>query len=262
MRRALLGVLAALAVGCGGGDEQEDRGAERRGDPAAPRSYVVGRGASSATVFVPRGGDRGRVAVVFLHGWGATRPETYGPWIRHLVGRGHVVIHPRYQDSILTPPPETLPNAVVGVRSALTGLRPRAVVAVGHSAGGALAADLAAVAAAARLPAPAAVLSLYPGRGLAGFDARLPPADLGAIPPGTRVDVLAGADDATVGTRYAREIARDATRADVTYTLIEDPAVSDHLGPQRADAASRRTFWRRLDALISERAAAGAARSR
>jgi pimeloyl-ACP methyl ester carboxylesterase len=173
------------------------------------------------------------------------------------------VIYPRYQDSFVDPPTQVLPAAVIGLRSALAatpGLR--GLVAVGHSAGGALAADLAAVAAAARLPAPAAVLSLYPGRGLAGFDARLPPADLGAIPPGTRVDVLAGADDATVGTRYAREIARDATRADVTYTLIEDPAVSDHLGPQRADAASRRTFWRRLDALISERAAAGAARSR
>jgi hypothetical protein len=36
------------------------------------------------------------------------------------------------------------------------------------------------------------------------------------------------------------------------YELIRDPAVSDHLGPQRADAASRRVFWRHLDALIAD----------
>ncbi len=256
-------VVVALA-GCGGGggggeDDRAGPGDERgrgtteraRGGDAA-RTYLVGRGASSATVFVPRGGDRDRVVVVFLHGWGATRPATYGPWIRHLVGRGHVVVHPRYQESFLSPPPEALPNAVVGVRSALSTLaRPRAVVAVGHSAGGALAADLAAVADTAGVPAPAAVLSLYPGRALADLGPRLPAADLGRIAPGTRVEVLAGADDATVGTRFAREIARDATRADATYTLVRDRAVSDHLGPQRAGAASRRTFWRRLDRLIA-----------
>jgi hypothetical protein len=33
--------------------------------------------------------------------------------------------------------------------------------------------------------------------------------------------------------------------------LVDDPAASDHLGPQRADAAARREVWARLDALIS-----------
>jgi hypothetical protein len=31
---------------------------------------------------------------------------------------------------------------------------------------------------------------------------------------------------------------------------VDDPAASDHLGPQRADAAARRDFWAPLDRLI------------
>ena len=32
--------------------------------------------------------------------------------------------------------------------------------------------------------------------------------------------------------------------------IVSDPAASDHLGPQRADATARREFWDRLDRLI------------
>jgi hypothetical protein len=32
--------------------------------------------------------------------------------------------------------------------------------------------------------------------------------------------------------------------------VVSDPRASDHLGPQRADAAAREQFWARLDALI------------
>lgn len=244
MRRAaaLAAAVGALAAGCGG------QAADRR--DAGERRFVVGEGRTSATVFVPPGGSRGRVGVVFLHGWGAIAPRVYGPWIRHLVARGHVVIHPRYQDSVADPPPEALPSAVIGVRSALSrtpGLR--ALVTVGHSAGGALAADLAAVAPAVGLPRPRAVLSLYAGRELAAAPgARIPAQDLAEIPRSTAVEAFAGDDDRVVGTRFARAIARDSGGR---FTLVTDDAVDDHLGPQRADAASRRTFWAPLDRLIA-----------
>ena len=236
-------MAAAVALGgCGGsGDGRPD---ER------PRRLVVGEGRTSATVFVPAGGSRGRVGVLFLHGWGATEPRSYGPWIEHLVDRGHVVVHPRYQDSVADPPPEALPSAVIGIRSTLTrvpGLR--SLVAVGHSAGGALAADLAAVAPQVGLPRPRAVLSLYAGRALARAPgARIPAQALERIPPTTRVEAYAGDDDRVVGTRFARAIAR---RTGGRYTLVTDAAVDDHLAPQRADAASRRVFWTALDRLIA-----------
>jgi hypothetical protein len=34
--------------------------------------------------------------------------------------------------------------------------------------------------------------------------------------------------------------------------VVSNPAASDHLGPQRADATARREFWARLDRLIRE----------
>jgi acetyl esterase/lipase len=247
-RAASLAALAlALALtACGGG------GGDAAPPDDGPRRTVVGEGRTSATVFLPRGGSRGRVGVLFLHGWGATEPRTYGPWIRHLVGRGHVVIYPRYQDSVADPPPEALPSAVIGVRSALTrapGLRE--LVVVGHSAGGALGPDLAALAPDVGLPRPRAVLSLYAGRSLRGTPgARIPEGPLERIPASTRVEVLAGDDDRVVGTRFARRIAR---RTGGRFTLITGEAVDDHLAPQRADAASRRTFWTRLDRLIAAR---------
>ena len=49
--------------------------------------------------------------------------------------------------------------------------------------------------------------------------------------------------------------ARPAGSAEASLVVVSDPAVSDHLGPQRADAAARREFWARLDRLIDAAAA-------
>jgi len=217
-----------------------------------------GRGAQATFVIRPDT-DGPHPTVLFLHGWGATLPPNYRPWLDHLARRGNAVLYPRYQESFLSPPDQVLGNVIAGVRLALRGAGPRlrtdGLVVVGHSAGGALSADYAAVARSARLPVPEAILALYPGRTLRGAGAGIPEVAPGRIPSTTRVVALAGADDSTVGTRPARRIVAAATsvpRARRTYELIRAPAVADHLGPQRADAASRRTFWRRLDALIEQ----------
>jgi acetyl esterase/lipase len=244
VRRAAAALLAALAVAGCGADGDDEPGAAR------PRAVRDRQGRGVGDGLRPAGRVAGRVGVLFLHGWGATLPSAYQPWIDHLVARGHVVIYPRYQDSALDPPPDALPNAVLGIRSALTrtpGLR--SLVAVGHSAGGALAADLTAIAPTVGLERPRAVLSLYAGRALARFpDARIPEQDLDEIPPTTRVEVYAGDDDRVVGAGFARRIAR---RTGGRFVLVTDSAVDDHLAPQRADAASRRTFWAALDRLIA-----------
>jgi acetyl esterase/lipase len=251
MAAALL-TTALLTTSCGGAKEEG-----RRAEAKAPGLITERFGRGAQTTFVIRPKRAGpHPAVIFLHGWGATLPANYRPWLDHLARQGNAVIYPRYQDSFLTPPDQVLGNLIAGVRLALarTPIRPETLVVAGHSAGGALSADYAAIATSARLPAPRAILSLYPGRTLRGIDTGIPEVAPGRIPRATRIVALAGADDATVGTAPAKRIVASATgvpRARRTYELIRDPAVSDHLGPQRATTASRRTFWRRLDALIA-----------
>ena len=236
---ALVGAQVALA-GCGGGDE-----------PGRLVTETVGTGPQTATIVRPAGDER-RPVVLFLHGWGATRPRFYRPWIDHLAREGNAVIYPRYQDSVVDPPAEVLGNALAGVRQAFARIeaKPRTLVVAGHSAGGALAADYAAIARTAKLPVPVAVFSAYPGRTLPGVRVGIPEVDPGRIPAGTDVVAIAGTDDTVVGSRVARRIARRAGATDKRLVVVENTAASDHLAPQGADAAARREFWGRLDALI------------
>ena len=239
MRRRLAAQLAALlvAAGCGGED-----------GPPRLVTETVGSGPQTATIVRPD--VDGRVPVVlFLHGWGATRPRFYRPWLDHLAREGNAVIYPRYQDSVLEPPAQVLGNALAGVRLALRRIHeePGSLVVAGHSAGGALAADYAAIARSAKLPGAVAVFSAYPGRTLRGVRVGIPEIDPARIPRATEVVALAGSDDRVVGSRVARRIAR---RTGGRLVIVDEPAASDHLGPQRADAAARREFWARLDALI------------
>ena len=144
----------------------------------------------------------GRVPVVlFLHGWGATRPRFYQPWIDHLAREGNAVIYPRYQDSFVDQPSQVLGNALAGVRLALKRIdeEPGSLVVAGHSAGGALAADYAAIARSAKLPQPVAVFSAYPGRTLRRVNVGIPEIDPARIPRDTAVVALAGGNDRVVG---------------------------------------------------------------
>jgi acetyl esterase/lipase len=109
--------------------------------------------------------------VVFHHGWLAWNPGVYGAWIDHLVRSGRVVIFPRYQHDWATRPADFLPNTVAAVRDAFDVLetapghvrpdRDRFAL-IGHSAGGNLAALLAATCDAS-LPRPRALVVLMPG---------------------------------------------------------------------------------------------------
>ena len=57
--------------------------------------------------------------VIFLHGYSAMFPDSYRGWIDHLAKRGNIVIYPRYQEKLLTPPAEYFQNAIASVRAAL-----------------------------------------------------------------------------------------------------------------------------------------------
>jgi acetyl esterase/lipase len=120
------------------------------------------------------------------------------------------------------------------------------VLAAGHSAGGALSADLAASADSAGLPRIAAVYAVYPGRdlGLRGFLAGPP---LGRIPSGTAVLVLGSPTDRVVGTATARDIAAGA-RGELR--LVRDLVVGAHNAPLLDGEPFRRAFWAPLDRLL------------
>ena len=199
----------------------------------------VGTGPRGATIFRPGSPAADAPVVVFLHGWLAVDPAFYAPWIAHLVRRGATVIYPAYQEAPFLDTVSPLPNALIALRLAFerVPVAPGRLAVVGHSAGGALAADYAASARAAGLPAPAVVFSAYPGRSLRGIPLRIPTVSARNIAAGTRVVVLAGADDRVVGTRTARTIARTATRARVDAAHRARPA---RRRPPRAAALRRR----------------------
>src|SRR4051812_17289491 len=183
--------------------------------------------------------------VVFLHGWGAFNPAAYGAWIEHLVQSGRIVIFPRYQANNLTLPAEFLDNALAAVRDAFDVLqaapghvRPdrRRFALIGHSMGGNMAAQMAAVAGESELPFPRAVVALMPGEIL---HRRTPsPA---RIPSAALLGGAAGADDRVVGDLRAREIFAEATaippsrKKFILYrTDLHGGLIADHFAPTGA----------------------------
>ena len=248
----------------------EEPGTEPEFAPAPAGRYVpdgaersdLGEGAQGVSIFRPAGSSGAPAPVViFLHAWVAVDPARYGPWIGHLVRRGATVIFPAYQTKPAYDTAAPLGNVIASVHAALAhvALVPGRLVVAGHSAGGALAADFAAVAADNGLPAPAAAFSVYPGRKLRHLDMPIPSADLARIAPGTRVLVYAGERDTAVGSGTANSIVRGATRADVTMRTVRDDTVDEHSAPRTFAGAAQRTFWAPLDALV---AATGSAKDR
>lgn len=156
--------------------------------------------------------------VVFLHGYGAYNPMAYGKWIKHLVGRGNIVIYPRYQKNLITPAPERFPaNAAKGIRDALTLLqtgdhvRPilEGVGYFGHSYGGVIAANLGVHWAQHRIPKPAAMLLAQAGTGpLKG--ARLE--DYSDLPADLNLLIIVGEDDYVVGYEFGKLVFETAVR--------------------------------------------------
>lgn len=266
--------LVALACVLGVSFEQEAQGVRPLGDqeppPAAERGelplrrYVpgsavridIGRGPRAAVVFSPVRRRPASPVVIFLHGWAAVDPRRYGPWIDHLTRRGTTVVYPVYHVRPFNRTTSLLPDLLEAVRSALarSPAPPGRLIVAGHSAGGGLAADFAATAAAAGLPIPSAAMIMYPARHIKNMRELIPSADLDAIPPSTRVLVLFGERDAAVGDRAARQIARDASRARLTVREVTDDAIDDHSAPRRSDGPTRRTFWRWLDRLVERTA--------
>ena len=157
--------------------------------------------------------------IVFLHGWGGMNPLYYGAWIDHLVKRGNIVVYPRYQANLLTPMKDFTPNALIAIKNAISRLqsekghvRPdlNKFATVGHSAGGLLAASIAALADESRLPRVRAVMSVEPG--ITEEPISIPLADLRKISADTLLLALAGDQDSLVRDADAKRIYYESTR--------------------------------------------------
>ena len=209
--------------------------------------YEIGSGPRSYWLFEPDEPKPARAPVVaFLHGWFSVNPAIYGAWIDHLVRTGHTVIFPRYQNDVGTLPRDFLPNALFAIRDGLGVLaageghvRPDLdrFALIGHSAGGNLAAQVAAVAGDRRsgLPEVRAVVIVMPGEVVPRREPKL-----SQIPETTLMVVAVGEDDVVVGDLRARQIYKQASavpRSRKRYILFRSdrrglpPLLADHTAP-------------------------------
>jgi len=204
--------------------------------------------------------------IIFCHGWSAMDPGPYLAWIEHLARRGNIVLYPRYQAGLATPPEVFTPSAILAIKDAMKTLesdghvKPDATkfASVGHSYGGIIAANLAAVAKDQGLPPIKAVAAYEPGSN--GFGK--PYADYSQIPKGTLLICMHGDDDKFVGDRDAKRIFNEAVnvgKEDKDYVILYTdkhgaPAQnSGHLAPiapkNHVDAHDYLGFWKWLDGL-------------
>ena len=217
--------------------------------------------------------ERGQMPVVlFLHGFGATDPQTYRGWIAHLVRRGHIVIYPDYQSEgfLVFDQSTFVANTLVGLEQGLdkAGLAPETIHVVGHSLGAVIGAAYLRAGPLDDLPPGASLTLIAPGGcstcgTMSGFGVPLPD-DLAASEE-LLVNIVVGSDDTIVGDGDARAIwSRLADVPPDRKRLVEvrsdrygQPGlVADHLFVQsdgfgsEVDALDWFGVWRPLDRLI------------
>lgn len=207
--------------------------------------------------------------VIFLHGYSVMTPDAYLDWIEHIVRRGSVVVYPKYQKDLFTPPVDYFSNTATAIYDALEVLeKPGStkvdlsrVAVVGHSAGGVGAATYAANAEESKLPVPKVVMAVHPGQGMRKGWQIIPMGDCTKIPSATHLAVVIGADDGFVGNLSARRIWSGCSHIPerAMITVFSDnhglPALrSNHLAPLAYDEHSTNAldwfaYWRTFDSL-------------
>lgn len=208
--------------------------------------------------------------LVFLHGHGGINPEIYGDWIEHLVKKGNIVLFPVYQTNT-TGYDEHIQNAIQTTLKVIQLLNEgdhvkpdlEKFALVGHSLGGLLAANMAALAQEVGLPRPKAIMSVEPGL-------TSPLEDLTKIHPETLLLTIVGDGDETVGDEVAKKIFYGTPQINLEnkdfIILVSDsnrlsPLIADHYAPCcryrymglfpvfTTDALDYYCFWKLFDGL-------------
>ncbi len=241
---------------------------------AAVVENVYGSGVTQYRLFEPsQPAPTSAPLVIFSHGWLLNDPANYRDWINHIVRRGAIVLYPNFQEA-LTDPAQHLPNALVSIRDGIARLQAGGhvmpdltkVAFVGHSAGGLLTINLAAVAAIEGIPLPKAVMVANgsgPNSIPIGGGAHLLK-DLSGVSGDVLLLAIAGDDDTVVGTGPAIQFIQETTQvpaANKNYVLFRsdrhgDPdLLADHFAPlansKDSNAYDYYGYWKLFDALTS-----------
>ena len=206
--------------------------------------------------------------IVFNHGWSALHPISYRAWINHIVKKGNIVVYPRYQKGLVRGFENFTINAVNAVKDAIDildkgwhvrpGLDKFAIL--GHSLGGGITANMAALAVEEGLPIPKAIMPVQPY--INSFDKK----DYSKISNETIMLVIVGEDDNIAGNYSAKIIFNDTTQiplsnkdfvVQVTDTYGTPDILGDHMAPvclpkflsNSVDAMDFYSTWKLFDAL-------------
>lgn len=206
--------------------------------------------------------------IVFNHGWSAIFPYFYRAWIDHIVRRGNIVVFPRYQRGLFFGFKFFSSNAIKAVKAAISELQNGDHVApeldkfaiTGHSLGGGITANMAALAHEVDLPIPKAIMPVQPAFPVSEQ------VNLSKISNETLMLVVIGEDDTVIENESPKTIfyGSDQIPLDkkdfiiqVTDTYGEPDLVADHLAPvcisdvshPTVDAMDFYSTWKLFDAL-------------
>ncbi|MCX6666391.1 MAG: alpha/beta hydrolase fold domain-containing protein [Euryarchaeota archaeon] len=207
--------------------------------------------------------------IVFNHGWSAMYPFFYQEWINHLVKRGNIVVYPRYQLTLTIDFRAFNSNAITAVKKAITELQNGNHVKpdltkfaiVGHSLGGGITANMAALAEQEGLPIPKAIMPVQPA--IAYTPEKV---NFSTISNHTLMLVIVGENDTVVGNESGKTIFYGAnniplTQKDfviqVTDAYGSPTLIADHLAPLAfrnniggtVNAMDYYSTWKLFDAL-------------
>ncbi|WP_428311920.1 alpha/beta hydrolase family protein [Hydrocarboniphaga sp.] len=235
-------------------------------------------GGTAYTLVLPVGaGTTSLPVVVLLHGYGTIDISPYRAWAEHLAQRGAIVIYPHYQLLVATAVSDYVPNAVQGIKDALAriasagGVRADTakMIIIGHSLGGAVAANVAAVAGSSGIPQPAALMTINPSNQSQNGMFVMPMEDLAQIPATTLQLSLFSDADQRIGDSIAKQIFNGTTNvpmANKDYIVVnsdsygDTPLVADHFAALASrdglgslyppDALDYYGYWKLADALL------------
>jgi hypothetical protein len=205
--------------------------------------------------------------IVFNHGWSALYPYFYEAWVVHLVRRGNIVVYPRYQLGLIIGVRDATQHAIWSTKQAIALLQNGSHVRpeldhfaiVGHSLGGGITAEMAALASEDDLPVPQAIMPVQP---YVRLDTMMH--DFHAIPATTLMVVIVGEDDMIAGNQSAKMIFSTADqipleRKDFVIQRTDrhgsPPLVANHGAPlcipnsSWVDAMDYYSTWKLFDAL-------------
>ncbi|MFH0889108.1 MAG: alpha/beta hydrolase [Planctomycetota bacterium] len=235
---------------------------------------VYGEGDDQYWIFEPMSPTlKSAPLIVFNHGWGGMNPKIYGAWIEHLVKKGNIVVFPRYQADLQTQPKLFIPNAINAIKDAIKRLQGEGHISpeldrfgmVGHSMGGIITANIAALAKSERLPEPKAIMIVQPGATTV-----IELAELSKISSSTLMLNVVGDNDRVVGDNDAKKILEESTLIPAEnknlVIVVSDyygkPAlVANHFSPIGFSGSPRHSpnvnaldyyaYWKLFDALTN-----------